>query len=454
MEKDNIELFQKEKQQTQQTQQNIQNDEPTANKIARFIGDLAPIAWFMTLGCCFKPYIDIPDYKRAVIYEFGKYKCTYQSGTHKYNRITEKYNIVDEIIIGEYHKGIFIRDNKFIEILEPGIHFSNPAINEQIILINATIIGEFQKGVLIRNGVFVQVLEPGIYYANTFLKEEIKIIDLVTIREMHKGIKLKDGKFVQVLEPGMWFANTFLTEKIEEVPEIVIEENQKGLKIIDGQYKETLNPGRYFANPYLKEKIIPVNMQILTKELVPQTIVTKDTTSFVIKGILVYRIIDAFKAICQVENIDFAIREQIKSITQQVLSEHDLDYIMANKLALSGDIRDRVKDKCNTWGIEVIAIDIKELNLPQELQSELCEAARAKRIAESMLIRGEAEVKNAEMQKQVAEMLASPAATHMREMETIQNICKNQNTKMTFIAHSVRDLLGDKTLSHIVEKNN
>jgi hypothetical protein len=58
---------------------------------------------------------------------------------------------------------------------------------------------------------------------------------------------------------------------------------------------------------------------------------TKDRTSFIIKGILVYRIIDAFKAICLVENIDFAIREQIKSITQQILSKHDLDHIMANK---------------------------------------------------------------------------------------------------------------------------
>lgn len=124
--------------------------------------------------------------------------------------------------------------NKFINILEPGVHYYNLSLNENIIVVNATIVGEFQKGILICNGVFNKVFDSGIYYANTFMHEKIEIVNLITIRETYKGIKIKDGKFVEILEPGMWFANNFLKETIEEVSEIVIEEHQQGLKIIDG----------------------------------------------------------------------------------------------------------------------------------------------------------------------------------------------------------------------------
>jgi regulator of protease activity HflC (stomatin/prohibitin superfamily) len=410
--------------------------ELTKNDTSKRIGLLR---W---LGNIVKKNVDVPDYHKIVVTEYKNYIRTVGSGVCQINSCTEEYKIIPETIIGEYQKGAFIRNGIFVSLLEKGIYFANPALREDIIIINATIIGEYQKGIFIRNGKFEKELEPGEHYANSFLREEIVIVNLIIIRETYLGVMLIDGKFEKIVKPGKHFINTFLKQELKEVSEIVIMENYEGILLINGQFNKLLKPRRYFANPYLKEEIILVDMRITTKELVPQTIVTKDTTTFSINSILIYKIVDSVNATLSINNVDHAIREQIKSMSQQVLSEHDLDYIMANKMILSGTIRDRVKNKCSLWGIELIAIDIKELILPSELQLELTESARAKRSSEALLIRGEAEVKNAEKQQQVAKMLSSPSSTHMREMETIREIFANPNTKAMFIASGLNSLIG------------
>ncbi len=456
--------------------------DPIINRIARSFGQIV------------YKYVDVPDDHHMIISEFGRFKIAYGAGTHQINRLTEQYYILKDVFIGDYKRGILYRDNQYIAPpLKPGKYFINPELNETLKIVDDILIGDYQKGilyrdgvyiapplesgqhfanpglheiitispevfideyqqgVLIRNGQFVKILASGVHFANPAKKEEIKIYNLILIPECSRGIKTQDGKYIEVLMPGKRFINTFMKEELLIIPEVIIEENHQGLFLVDGKCVKTLEPGRHFANPLLKEQILNVNMQILTKELVEQSIVTKDTTSFKVRGILVYQIVDAIKATCLVNNIDFAIREQIKSITQQVLSEHDLDHIMANKLVLSQTIRDRVKDNCEDWGVEVKAIDIKEVILPEDLQFEMTASAKAKRSAESMLIKADAEVKNAESMKKVSDMLDSKAATHMREMETLKEIFKNPNVKVLFVASNVNELMDGRALGKIMK---
>lgn len=420
---------------------NISDKQSTVSKrvtIARWFGDLI------------RENVEVPDFHKIVVTEYGNFLRTCNSGIHQINRFTEEYTIIPETIISEYEKGIFIKNGAFVSVLNKGIHFANSILKEEIRIIRATIIEEYQKGIFIKNGKFDKVLDSGEHYANSFLKEEILISNFVIIRETYVGVMLVDGKFVEVVKPGKYFVNQFLKQELKEIAETVIMENYEGIFLVNGQFNKLLKPGRYFANPYMKEQIEIVDMRITTKELVPQTIVTKDTTTFTINSILVYKIVDSVKATLSINNVDHAIREHIKSMSQQVLSEHDLDHIMINKMALSGTIRDRVKTKCATWGIELIAIDIKELILPPELQMEMSEAARARRNCDALSIRAKAEVENAQMQQQVAKMLSSASSTHMREMETLQKAFANPNAKIILIASNLRDLMGSEALSDIV----
>jgi len=424
--------------------------EPTINKFARGVGKATKAIYYLTLGAIAKPYVDVKDDHHAIVHEFGKFKRTLPPGTHEFNVVTEKIEIVKDAVVPDFNHGVFYRDSRFIEVRPPGKYFVNKALNEALTIKPDTFVGEYQKGILVRNEQYVTTLEPGVHFANPGRDEEIHVQDLHIIKECHRGVKSKEGKFVEVLGPGKWFINSILQEELLVVKEIIVEEHHKGLLMVNGKYVQTLEPGRHFANTLLQEKIIDVNMQILTKELVPQTIFTRDTTSFCIHSVLVYQIVDPVRAICSVEGVDHAIREQIKSISQQVLSEHDLDYVMANKLTLSATIRDRVKDNCIKWGVEVTAIDIKELTLDDSLKHEMTASAKAKRMAESMKIKADAEVENARAMKQVADMLDSKASTHMREMDTLRDICKNPNVKILFVASGVHGLMDERSLGDMV----
>lgn len=363
--------------------------------------------------------------------------------------LKNEIKVFPDVSVYENQTGILTRNGVFVKTLEPGNYAINPDLNEKMLVYDHSIINEYELGVLTKDGKFVKELEPGRYFINTFLKEKLYIFKHMIIHEGARGVKSRDGKFIEVLLPGIYKVNEFLKESIKIVEETVIQEDHKGLKLVDGKFSEILDSGRHFANPVLNEKILPVSLQVLTKELVPQQIYTKDTTRLTIHSILVYQIVNPVKAILEVENIDYSIREQIKSITQQVMSEQTLDYIMENKIHLSQTIRERVKAISESWGVKVIAIDIKELELDDTIKKEMTASATAKREAESKLINASAEVEIARKQREVAELLNTPYSSEMRQFETLKTLAQ-QGAKFIFVSRHTSEIIGPR-LEKILE---
>jgi erythrocyte band 7 integral membrane protein len=191
-----------------------------------------------------------------------------------------------------------------------------------------------------------------------------------------------------------------------------------------------LEPGEYFENVLMNEKIIPVSKKIIVKELHPVSIVTKDTVTIETFSVLMYQIVDPIRATFDVEDVDKAIRECIKTVTHQVLSEYDLDYVMNEKIKLNVLIRQRVEEDCKHWGVEIHRVDIKDITFGDELREALMASAKAKRLADSKLIIARAEVESAELMRQTAELLSSDAAREIRQLETLREVCKSGNAKI------------------------
>ncbi len=201
---------------------------------------------------------------------------------------------------------------------------------------------------------------------------------------------------------------------------------------MNGKLEERLQPGLYFENHVCNERIVDVNMQVQTKELKPQTIVTKDTVSIVIHSILVYQIVDAYRAVCLVNDVDFSIREAIKTASHQVLSENDLDALMVSKKELSDAIKQRVEACCVEFGVKIDRIDIKDIVFGEELKEALTSAAIARRMADSKYINAKAEVDSAKLMRETADLLATDAAMRIRSQETLLSICKSSNARVYF----------------------
>lgn len=298
-------------------------------------------------------------------------------------------------------------------------------------------------------------MKAGIHFVNPIEKEECIIVLATLINENQKGIQVTKGKFTKLLDAEQYYENPVLDIKIVPKDVTIIQEGHIGLKCVDGRLVDKLSAGIYFENHLMNEKITDVNMQIQTKELKEQTIMTRDTVSIVIHSVLVYKIIDPYKAVCTVENIDFAIRESIKVTTQQVLSENALDDCMSKKEELSEVIKQRVGKSCVDFGVEIIRVDIKDIFINDEIIKEaLSASAIAKRMAESKLINAEAEVKSAELMRKAADQLGTGAAMHIRQMETMLAICKNHNSKVHVVVNpDMMKMTEDQIVKQITKHN-
>lgn len=399
--------------------------------------------------------IRIPEYHFVIVTEFGQYKRTLDTGTHKYNPITETIHEFKKVRVCEYERGVLLKEGKIIKLLEPGIYMYNKILDEKIEIIKCTNIQENTIGLLSKNGIYLKTLEPGEHYVNTFNNEKLEIVKATIIDEMEKGIKVENGVYKETLEPGKYYENPLLNIKIIPKKLTIVEEGHEGLRLVNGILTERLKPGIYFENQYLNEKILVVNLQIQTKELKEQTIITSDTVTIQIKSILVYQIVDSYKATCLVSEVDFCIREAIKVASQQVLSEYSLDECMGKKLQASNKIKDRVKENCTKYGVEIERIDIRDIEITDtDVSESLAAAAIARRNAESKLINAEAEVKSAELMRKAADELGTGSAIHIREMETMLQMSKNPNVKVHLILNQQMAKIAEEKITKEIIKQN
>jgi len=283
----------------------------------------------------------------------------------------------------------------------------------------------------------------------------LQIFKATIIDEMEKGIKVENGIYKETLEPGKYYENPLLNTKIIPKKLTIVNEGYEGLRLVNGILTERLKPGIYFENQYLNEKILVVNLQIQTKELKEQTIITADTVTIQIKSILVYQIVDSYKATCLVSEVDFCIREAIKVASQQVLSEYSLDDCMGKKLSLSNKIKERVRENCTKYGVEIERIDIRDIEITDtDVSESLAAAAIARRNAESKLINAEAEVKSAELMRKAADELGTGSAIHIREMETMLQMAKNPNVKVHLILNQQMAKIAEEKITKEIIKQN
>lgn len=397
--------------------------------------------------------VRIEDFCFGIVTEFGIFKKMLKTGTHLYNPITEKITIYEQALVPEFAKGVLIRDKKIIQILDEGRYEYNEFLGDKIEIVPLVAINENHKGVLTRNGVYVQTLDPGLHFVNKFNKEDLSIVSAKVINENQKGILTERGCYKQILNPGQYYENPALDIRIIVKDLTVIKEGHIGLKCVNGKLTETLDPGLYLENSFMNEVITDVNMQVQTKELKPQTIVTKDTVSITIYSVLIYQIIDAYKATFLVNDIDFTIRETIKIVSHQVLSEHSLDECMNDKINHSNEIKRRVAENCGDFGVKIDRIDIKDIIFGEELKEALTAAAKAKRIAESKLITARAEVEAAKLMREAADQMDSESAMQMRNLDALQQMSKSGNTHFYFFSDgNMASLAKQQMTKEVVKK--
>ena len=176
-----------------------------------------------------------------------------------------------------------------------------------------------------------------------------------------------------------------------------------------------------------------VDMRIKAVDVPDQEAITKDNISVKVNAVIYYKVKDANKAIIEVENFFYAVSQLAQTTMRNVVGEVNLDELLSNRDTIAEKIRSIVDAATEAWGIEVHSVELKDVNLPEEMKRVIGKQAEAEREKRSVIIKAEGEVIAAENLAKAANTLsAANGALHLRTLSTINDVSSDQSNTIVF----------------------
>ena len=195
---------------------------------------------------------------------------------------------------------------------------------------------------------------------------------------------------------------------------------------------EPWGPGLIFVLRPLY-RIERVSLRTVTMDVPAQDVITRDNVSLKVNAIVYFRVVDANKAVLQVENYLYATSQLAQTTLRSVLGEVELDDLLSQRETLNERLQTILDESTDTWGIKVSMVEVKTVDLPPEMQRAMARQAEAEREKRAKIIHADGESQAAEKLLQAAQVLArEPAAMQLRYLSTLAEIGMEQNSTIIF----------------------
>lgn len=212
----------------------------------------------------------------------------------------------------------------------------------------------------------------------------------------------------------------------------VLNEYERAVVFRLGRYIASKGPGLIILIPFI-DKMVKVSLRTVTLDVPPQDVITKDNVSIKVSAVVYFRVLDAGKAIIEVENYLFATSQIAQTTLRSILGQSDLDEILAEREALNKRLQAIIDDHTEPWGIKVSAVEIKQVDLPIEMQRAMAKQAEAERERRSKIINADGEFQAAQKLKEAAQMIQDfPVALQLRYLQTLSDIATEKNSTTIF----------------------
>ncbi len=212
----------------------------------------------------------------------------------------------------------------------------------------------------------------------------------------------------------------------------IIFEYKRALKFRFGKYVSTLQPGFRWIIPIV-ETIQVVDIRVITINIVSQEVMTEDNVPCSIDGVVFFKINNPEKAVLEVEEYKFAITQLAQAALRDVCGKVELDTILSKREEMGKNIKSIVEIETQEWGIEIIDVKIKDIQLPENMRRMMANQAEAERSRRARIILAQAEEQAAgkllEAGKQIDK---SPSAIKLRLYQTLANIASEKNSTILF----------------------
>lgn len=189
-------------------------------------------------------------------------------------------------------------------------------------------------------------------------------------------------------------------------------------------------PGLFFIIPII-DRMVKVNLQIVTLDIPPQDVITKDNVTVRVNAVCYFQVFDPVRATIEVQNYLFATSQIAQTTLRATLSKVDLDDILTERDQLNQDLARIIDDLTDPWGIKVALVEIKDVDLPSEMQRAMARQAEAERERRAKIIAAEGEFQASEKLAEAAEVIARhPIAYQLRYLQTVTEVSSEKNSTL------------------------
>ncbi|MEN3034264.1 MAG: slipin family protein [Aquificaceae bacterium] len=206
----------------------------------------------------------------------------------------------------------------------------------------------------------------------------------------------------------------------------VIPEYQRAVIFRLGRVVGAGGPGLFIIIPFI-DQIVRVDMRTVTLDVPTQDIITKDNVSVSVDAVVYFRVIDPVRAIVGVENFLYATSQIAQTTLRSVCGSAELDELLSEREKFNNQLQSILDKQTDPWGIKVVSVELKRVDLPEELRRAMAKQAEAERERRAKIITAEAEYQASKKLAEAAAILSSqPIALQLRYLETIQDVSTKQ----------------------------
>jgi regulator of protease activity HflC (stomatin/prohibitin superfamily) len=212
----------------------------------------------------------------------------------------------------------------------------------------------------------------------------------------------------------------------------ILPEYERGVLFRLGRLAGLRGPGLFFIIPGV-DRLVRVSLRTVVFDVPPQDVITRDNVTVKVSAVVYFRVMAADKAIVDVENYLYATSQLSQTTLRSVLGQVELDELLSQREKINKELQEILDGHTGPWGVKVSNVEVKNIDLPQEMQRAIARQAEAERERRAKIIHAEGELQASEKLAQAAKVLAvEPGAIQLRFLQTLTEIAAEKNSTTIF----------------------
>jgi regulator of protease activity HflC (stomatin/prohibitin superfamily) len=212
----------------------------------------------------------------------------------------------------------------------------------------------------------------------------------------------------------------------------ILREYERGVIFRLGRLIAQKGPGLIILIPFV-DQMVRIDLRTVTLNVPPQEVISKDNVTVRVTAVAYFRVIDSNRAVTEVENFLLATTQIAQTTLRSVLGKAELDSLLAERERLNVELQRIIDEQTEPWGVKVTTVEVKDVELPADMQRAIARQAEAERERRAKIISADGEFQAAEKLSQAANIISTnPATLQLRYLQTLLDIGVNQNSTIVF----------------------